>query len=163
MDVKINNSIDLNVNKSVKQKFKGNKKINEKSLDDLKKQVSVAIDKVGGKYVKFDDIEHTEGLMVAGIIDESLVDNIPDKDKVCFAIMNRDKKIIYMNNNEHFSVLQDIPSSLYILNYLYMHEPDVLYDYAEQSFEKDKVTVFTKVCINVHKKKKVNKNIKNKK
>ena len=162
-DVKINNGIDLNITKPINKKinkFGNNKqkpraimKPKEKMLEDLKKQVSIAIDKVGGKYVKFDDVDHTEGLMVAGIIDNSIIDNISDRDKVCFAVMNRDKKMIYINNNEHFSVLQEIPSSLYVLNYLYTREPQTLYDYATDAFEKDKVTVFTKTCINIPKKK----------
>lgn len=166
-DVKINNGINLNINKP-KPKQKVNKfvqRVKEKSLDELKQQVSNAINKVGGKYVKFDDIDHTEGLMIAGIIDDSVIDEISNKDKVCFAIMNRDKKIVYVNNNEHFSILQTLPSSLYILDYLYTHEPETLLDYAEAAFDKDKVNVFTKVCINIPKKKfnKQDKNIKKKK
>ena len=147
-----NFKINIKQVKQHKQK-KGNMKNKEKTLDELKKQVITAIDKVGGKYVKFNDIEHTEGLMVGGILDNSLIDKISDKEKVYFAIMNRDKKIIYVNNNEHFSILQNIPSSLFILNYLYTHEPQTLYDYAETAFKKDKVELFTKNCIYVPKKK----------
>ena len=163
-EVKINNGINLNVNKPKPRvnKFVQKPRIT-KTLDELKKQVSNAIEKVGGKYVKFDDIDHTEGLMVAGILDESVVEDLPDMYKVCFAIMNRDKKIVYMNNNEHFSILQNIPSSLYVLDYLYTHEPETLLDYAEDAFERDKVNVFTKVCINIPKKKNNKKPIKNNK
>ena len=150
--IPLKNNIKVNFNNNIKNKPKIMKP-SEKTFDELKKQVSNAIDKVGGKYVKFNDIEHTEGLMVAGIIENSLIDNISDKDKIYFAIMNRDKKIIYVNNNEHFSVLQNIPSSLYVLNYLYTHEPQTLYDYAEHAFQKDKVEVFTKNCIYIPKKK----------
>ena len=96
--------------------------------------------------------------MVAGIIDESIVDEISDKDKVCFAIMNRDKKMVYINNNEHFSVLQDIPASLYILDYLYKHEPQTIYDYAEIGMEKDNVEVFTDIYVKIPKKQDKNKN-----
>lgn len=152
-EVKINNGINLNVNKPKPKVNKFVQKTRSKSLDELKKQVSYAIDKVGGKFVKFDDIDHTEGLMVAGILDESAVEEMPDMYKVCFAIMNRDKKIVYMNNNEHFSILQNIPSSLYVLDYLYTHEPETLLDYANDAFERDKINVFTKVCINIPKKK----------
>ena len=156
-EVRITSGINLNVNKPTKHVAP--KKIfrNTKSLEDLKKQVKTAISKVGGKFVQFDNIDHTEGLMLAGIIDDTLDDNT-NQDKVCFAIMDRDKKVVYVNNNEHFSVLQNIPSSLYILNYLYTHEPETLLDYAEHAFDKDKVDLFTKICISIPKKKTNKKN-----
>lgn len=155
--IKVYNSIDLNVNNKInKSSFKRPKR----TLDDYKEQVSKAIDKIGGRYVKFEDINHTEGLMVAGVIIDSELEKINDKDKVHFAIMNRDKKIVYINNNEHFNVLQDIPASLYILDYLYAHEPNTLRDYAESAFETDNAKVFTKICIRNmnNKQKKTNKN-----
>ena len=160
-DIKINSGINLNINKPKPKPKMNNKptvskyvqKNRTKSLDEIKAQVNNTIEKLGGKYVKFDDIDHTEGLMVAGILDESLVEEQSNMDKVCFAIMNRDKKIVYINNNEHFSILQNIPSSLYILDYLYTHEPETLLNYAEAAFDDDKVNVFTKICINIPKKK----------
>ena len=170
-DIKIDTGISLNINNKRYQKVKINvntrpkkqvfKKLVDKSLEEYKEQVTNVINKVGGKFIKFDDIEHTEGIMVAGIIDDSEVENISNKEKVCFAVMNKDKKIVYINNNEHFSILPNIPASLYVLNYLNMNEPDLLYALAENAFDKDKVKVFTKICIHNFKKrtnKKQNKN-----
>ena len=129
-----------------------------KTLEDYKTQVSNVLNKLGGKYIKFDDIDHTEGLIIGGVINNSIIDDISDKDKVCFAVMNRDKKLVYINNNEHFSILQNIPSSLYVLDYLYKHEPNTLRDYAEVSLNNDNVELFTNIYINVPKKQHKSKN-----
>ncbi len=158
--IKVYETIDLNIDNKFLHKKSGFQR-NKKTLDDYKKQISSAINKIGGRYVKFDDVNHTEGLMVAGIIMDSEIEKLEPKEKVYFAIMNRDKHMVYINNNEHFNVLQDIPSSLYILDYLYKHEPEVLRDYAEHAFETDKVEVFTDICIKIPTKK-INKNNKKK-
>ena len=154
--INFDRSINLNINK-VKAKSNNKKKKMEKynkpglkkerSVEDIKKQVSNAINKVGGKYVKFDNIDHTEGLMVCGVLFDSVLDDISNEKKVCFAVMNRDKKIVYISSNEHFSILSNVPASLYVLNYLNTREPDTLLSYAEDAFDKDKVNVFTNICI----------------
>ncbi len=148
----MNKGIDLNTKKTVRNPFvkKQQKPVSE---EDIKKQVSTAIEKVGGKYIKVDNIDHTEGLLVAGVLDKSEIEKTSPEDSVYFAVMNRDKKMVYINTKEHFSILKDIPASLYILNYLYTREPDTILAYAEHAFEKDKVDVFTKICIKVPEKK----------
>ena len=155
----MNDGISININKPIiliNEKVKRNKKKvktysnpvikKEKTLDEVKTQVSNALNKVGSRYVKFDNIDHTEGLMVCGVIFESEKD-LNNENKVCFAVMNSNKKIEYVSSKEHFSILSSVPSSLYVLNYLNTREPDTLKLYADTAFKKDKVNVFTKIYI----------------
>ena len=111
---------------------------NEKAENDIKNNIIKGVEHAGGKYVKFDDIDHTEGLLVGGV---------KKNGKHYFAVMDRDKVIKYISPNEHFSIIRNIPSSLYILDYVYRHDTEYLYDRAFSYFDNDKAEIFTNCYI----------------
>lgn len=137
-EVKFNNSYEIK--KPVRPTGNFRKK---KPEYDFKANINNALERAGGKYVKFDDVDHTEGLLVGGVKKDG---------KHYFAVMNRDKVIKYVLPNEHFSILKNIPSSLYILDYVYKREGDYLYDLALSYFEQDKATIFSNCYIKRNKK-----------
>ena len=108
-------------------------------------------EKVGGKYVHFDDINHTEGLLVAGVIDS--IDGDVSADNICFAVVDRDRNVQYVNNNEHFSVLREVPNNLSVLDYLYTRESKCIYDRVVSQMKSEGVEMFTKNYIYVPKSK----------
>lgn len=112
---------------------------NERTEADIKNNIMKGIDHAGGKYVKFDDVDHTEGLLVGGVKKDG---------KHYFAVMNRDKVMKYVSPNEHFTIIRDVPSSLFILDYVYRHDSEYLYDLALNYFDNDKASLFTNCYIN---------------
>ena len=110
-EVKLNGSIDLRIPvkkvNPVRKQVKKEPRVSMprvRSVDEIKQSVTTALEKVGGKYVHFDDINHTEGLLVAGVIDS--IDGDVSADNICFAVVDRDRNVQYVNNNEHFAVLR---------------------------------------------------------
>ena len=114
---------------------------NERTENDIRENIQKGIDHAGGKYVKFDDVSHTEGLLVGGA---------KKGGKHYFAVMDRDKAIRYISPNEHFTILRDIPASLYILDYVYRHDANYLYERALDYFDHDKASLFTNCYIKRH-------------
>lgn len=133
-----------------------------KSVDEIKEQLVKALESVGGKYIKFDDVDHMEGLLI-GAVNRNF-DSMSAQDNMCFVILDRDRHVQYVNYNTHFSVYRNgVPSSLYVLDYLYTRDPQTLLNAATITLEYDKVTLFTKLYIRVpQKNKKVDKKPNNK-
>lgn len=175
-EVTFNGSIDLKTkgvrnhnvsNNTPKRNF--NKRDNNvkyqprvKSVDEIKEQLVKALESVGGKYVKFDDVDHMEGLLI-GAVNRNF-DSMSVQDNMCFAILDRDRHVQYINYNTHFSVYRNgVPSSLYVLDYLYTRDPYTLLNATTNTLEYDKVTMFTKIYIHVPQKNKKSNNKNNKK
>ena len=137
--VKFTDSIDITrPEKKRTPKPQSRPRRNERTENDIRENIQKGIDHAGGKYVKFDDIDHTEGLLVGGVKKEG---------KHYFAVMNRDKVVKYVSPNEHFSILRNIPASLYILDYVYRHDADYLYERALDYLDHDKASLFTNCYI----------------
>ena len=157
-EVKLNGSIDLSIpvkkandtRKSVKKEHK-ELRPRVKTVDEIKQNVSNALEKVGGKYVRFDDIDHTEGLLIAGVIDAVGREDAPAVETVCFAVVDRDRNVQYVNHNEHFSVLREVSNNLSVLDYLYHREALFIFDRATNQMDADGVELFTKNYIYVPK------------
>lgn len=149
-EVNIKGSIDLNVTRSKKvnnqrPSFKKDEhKARVKTDEEYIEQLNVAMKKAGGRYVKFDNVDHTEGLMIAGVQ--------TNNGKYMFAIVDRDRHIQLVGNNEHFSVIRGIPASLYVLDYLYHREPTTLHGMVTNTFDIDNTKLITKLYINIPKK-----------
>ena len=155
-EVNVNGSIDLNVNRGKRTNNNVHKKDVRKPRiktdEEYIAQLENAMQKAGGRYVKFDNIDHTEGLMFAGV---QTKDN-----KYMFAVMDRDRKVQLVGNNEHFSVIRDVPASLYVLDYVYHREPETLLNFVNNVFTEDDIKLITKLYIKAVKK--VNKDNKKK-
>lgn len=157
-EVKLNGSIDLsipvkkanNTRKSVKKEHKVFRP-RVKTADEIKQNVSNALEKVGGKYVCFDDINHTEGLLIAGVIDSVGREDAPVSETICFAVVDCDRNVRYVNQNEHFSVLREASNNLSVLDYLYHREAQFIFDRATNQMDVDGVEIFTKNYIYVPK------------
>ena len=136
-EVKFTDSIDI---KRPEKKNNPGQRVrkNDKLENGIRENIQKGIDHAGGKYVKFDDVDHTEGLLVGGVKKEG---------KHYFAVMDRDKVIKYISPNEHFTILRDIPASLYILDYVYRHDADYLYERALNYFDHDRASLFTNCYI----------------
>lgn len=155
-EVKLNGSIDLSIpvkkandtRKPVKKEHKDFRP-RVKTVDEIKQNVSNALEKVGGKYVRFDDIDHTEGLLIAGVIDAVGREDAPAVETVCFAVVDRDRNVQYVNHNEHFSVLREVSNNLSVLDYLYHREAQFIFDRATNQMDADGVELFTKNYIYV--------------
>ena len=160
-EVNVNGSIDLNVNRgkrvnnNKRQRFKKDEhKPRVKTDEEYIAQLNAAMQKAGGRYVKFDNVDHTEGLMVAGVQSND--------GKYMFAVVDRDRHVQLVGNNEHFSVIRNVPASLYVLDYLYHRESATLHEMVTNTFDIDNTKLITKLYINVHKKTtKTNKKVKN--
>ena len=147
------------------KKFKKfNYKKPERSVDDIKEGIKKSLESTGGKYVKFDDINHTEGLLVCGIVDASNTTDKVTAADICFAVVNHDRKLIYVNCNERFSVMREPSMKCSILDWLYRNETATINDIANGAMEYDGVEIFTDVYLNepVEPKPKQNKSKKNK-
>lgn len=151
-EVNVNGSIDLNLNRGKKTNNNDKRprikkdtcKPRVKTDEEYVAQLEGAMQKAGGHYVKFDNIEHTEGLMVAGV---------QCKDgKYMFAVMNCDRKVQLVENNEHFSVIHNVPASLYVLDYVYHRNPEILVNIVDATFYQDEIKPITKVYIKIAKK-----------
>lgn len=175
-EVTFNGSIDLKTkgvrnhnvsNNTPKRNF--NKRDNNvksqvrvKSVDEIKEQLVKALESVGGKYVKFDDVDHMEGLLI-GAVNRNF-DSMSAQDNMCFVILDRDRHVQYVNYNTHFSVYRNgVPSSLYVLDYLYTKDPYALLNTTTNTLEYDKVTMLTKIYIHVPQKNKKSNNKNNRK
>lgn len=150
-EVNVNGSIDLNVsrgkrvNNDKRPRIKREeRKPRVKTDEEYIAQMEAAMQKAGGRYVKFDDLEHTEGLMIAGVQCKN--------GTYMFAVMNRDRKVQLVGNNEHFSVIRNVPVSLYVLDYVYHREPETLLNFANTTFTEDEIKLITKMYIKVVKK-----------
>lgn len=157
-EVKLNGSIDLSIPvkkiNPVRKQVKKEPRVSiprVRSVDEIKQSVTTALEKVGGKYVHFDDINHTEGLLVAGVIDS--IDGVVSADNICFAVVDRDRNVQYVNNNEHFSILREVPNNLSVLDYLYTRESKCIYDRVVSQMKSEGVEMFTKNYIYVPKSK----------
>lgn len=135
-EVKFTDSIDIM--RPEKKKAGQRVKRNEKVENDIRSNIMKGVEHAGGKYVKFDDVNHTEGLLIGGIKKDG---------KHYFAVMNRDKIVKYISPNEHFSIIRDIPASLFILDYIYKHDSEYLYDLTFNYFNHDKADLFTNCYI----------------
>lgn len=175
-EVTFNGSIDLKTkgvrnhnvsNNTPKRNF--NKRDNNvksqvrvKSVDEIKEQLVKALESVGGKYVKFDDVDHMEGLLIGAV--NCNFDSMSAQDNMCFVILDRDRHVQYVNYNTHFSVYRNgVPSSLYVLDYLYTKDPYALLNTTTNTLEYDKVTMLTKIYIHVPQKNKKSNNKNNRK
>jgi hypothetical protein len=138
-DVKFNSSFEI----QRPERPSGSRR--KKPEVDFKSNINAALEKSGGKYVKFDDIDHTEGLLVGGVKKDG---------KHYFAVMDRDKNMKYVSPNEHFTIIKDIPASLYILDYVYKHDADYLYERAMSFVEHDRADMFSNCYIKHNKKSK---------
>lgn len=136
-EVKFTDSIDIKRPEKKNNAGHGVRK-NDKLETDIRNNIMKGVEHAGGKYVKFDDVDHTEGMLVGGV---------KKSGKHYFAVMDRDKVIKYISPNEHFSIIRDIPASLYILDYVYKHDSEYLYDLAFNYFENDKADLFTNCYI----------------
>ncbi len=150
-EVNVNGSIDLNLNSSKRVNNdkrphikREERKPHVKTDEEYIAQLEAAMQKAGGRYVKFDDIDHTEGLMIAGVQCKN--------GNYMFAVMNRDRKVQLVGNNEHFSVIRDVPASLYVLDYVYHRDPEILLNIADATFYQDEIKLITKMYIKVVKK-----------
>lgn len=150
-EVNVNGSIDLNLNRGKRVNNDKRPRIKReerkprvKTDEEYIAQLEAAMQKAGGRYVKFDDIDHTEGLMIAGVQCKN--------GSYMFAVMNRDRKVQFIGNNEHFSVIRDVPASLYVLDYIYHREPETLLNFANNTFTEDEIKLITKMYIKVVKK-----------
>lgn len=170
-EVTFNGSIDLKTkdvrnhnvsNNTPKRNFnkRGNNvkpQVRVKSVDEIKEQLVKALESVGGKYVKFDDVDHMEGLLI-GAVNRNF-DSMSAQDNMCFVILDRDRHVQYVNYNTHFSVYRNgVPSSLYVLDYLYTKDPYALLNTTTNTLEYDKVTMLTKIYIHVPQKNKKSNN-----
>lgn len=150
-EVNVNGSIDLNLNRGKRVNNEKHPRIKRderkprvKTDEEYIAQLEGAMQKAGGRYVKFDDIDHTEGLMIAGVQCQD--------GRYMFAVMNCDRKVQLVGNNEHFSVIRDVPASLYVLDYVYHRNPEILLNRVDVTFEQDEIKLITKMYINVVKK-----------
>ena len=145
-EVKFNKFIEMPDNKKQKRATASNRKQPDKrqaprknSEELYRNQINKAMEFAGGKYVKFDDIDHTEGLLVGGV---------KMNNAFLFAVMDRDKNMRYVTPDNHFSVIREVTTQLYILDYVYKQSPQYLYDRALDFFEHDKAELFTNCYIN---------------
>ena len=90
-------------------------------------------------------------MLVAGVIDS--IDGVVSADNICFAVVDRDRNVQYVNNNEHFSVLREVPNNLSVLDYLYTRESKCIYDRVVSQMKSEGVEMFTKNYIYVPKSK----------
>lgn len=142
-EVKFNKSIDITKpDKKRNVKRPANRQAPKRSADDIRNQIHKAMEFAGGKYVKFDDVDHVEGLLFGGV---------KKNNSFLFAVMDRDKHVVYVTTDNHFSVIRDVTPSLYILNYVYRHDPEYLYDLALDQLEHDKAELFTNCYIQKNK------------
>ena len=153
-----------NLKTNVKKSKKSTYKRPERSVDDIKEGIKKSLESTGGKYVKFDDINHIEGLLVCGVIDASNTTDKVTSEDICFAVVNHDRKLIYVNCNERFSVMREPSMKCSILDWLYRNETATINDIANGAMEYDGVEIFTDVYLNepVELKPKQNKSKKNK-
>lgn len=167
-EVKLKESKDIEVpvakSTQAKKNFKNSKR-NEtpvKSEEDYRKQISTALEKVGGRYVKFEDANHVEGLLVAGVSLSGA--HLAMNSKVpfaYFAVVNHDRKVVFVDPEAHFTVLRDIPASLTVLDYLYYREPETIKEIVDTALADEDVSAFTKVYLRSFEKKSTQKNTKN--
>lgn len=167
--VSTNYKDDTNKKPQQKSSFKKNDKPNFKndrpkrfvrSVDDIKAGIIKSLESVGGKYVKFEDINHTEGLLVCAVIDAADAAN-PAPNDVYFAVVNHDRKLVYVEADNRFSVQREPSMKCSILDWLYRNEAQTIADIAFGTLEDDGVDVFTDTYIVVPEPPKKNK--KNKK
>lgn len=149
--------------------FSGKKKFTNRkpsrSVNDIKEGIVKSLETTGGKYVKFDDINHTEGILVCGVIDADNPDNCTDND-ICFAVINHNRTLVYVNCNERFAVMREPSMKCSILDWLYRNETSTITEAAKETLNYDGVHIFTNVYLMeppVEKPKSNKKNKKNKK
>lgn len=135
-----------------------------RSVEDIKAGIVNSLENVGGKYVKFEDINHTEGLLVCGVVDADDPNHVTSKD-IYFAVVDHDRHLVYVNSNNRFSVMREPSMKCSILDWLYRNEAQTIYDIAMDTLEDHGVEIFTKTYLVVPKveKKKDNKKKGNKK
>lgn len=136
----------------------------QRSVEDIKAGIVNSLESVGGKYVKFEDVNHTEGLLVCGVVDPEDQDRVTSKD-IYFAVVDHDRHLVYVNCNNRFSVMREPSMKCSILDWLYRNEAQTIYDIAMNTLEDHGVEIFTKTYLVVPKveKKKDNKKKGNKK
>lgn len=136
----------------------------QRTVEDIKTGIVNSLESVGGKYVKFEDINHTEGLLVCGVVDAENPDNVTAKD-IYFAVVDHDRHLVYVNCSNRFSVMREPSMKCSILDWLYRNEAQTIYDIAMNTLDDHGVDIFTKTYLVVPKKteKKNNKKKNNKK
>lgn len=113
-----------------------------RSVEDIKAGIVKSLEIVGGKYVKFDDINHTEGLLVCGVVDPENENKVTAKD-IYFAVVNHDRHLVYVNCNNRFSTMREPSLKCSILDWLYRNEANTILDIANSQMEYDGVEIFT--------------------
>ena len=147
-EVNVNGSIDLNLNRG--------KRVNNNQHPRFKKDEHKPRVKTDEEYIAQLNaaMQKAGGLMVAGVQSND--------GKYMFAVVDRDRHVQLVGNNEHFSVIRNVPASLYVLDYLYHRESAMLHEMVTNTFDIDNTKLITKLYINVHKKTtKTNKKVKN--
>lgn len=153
---------DKSVSKKNKPKFeKKERRFPKRSVEDIKSGIVKSLENVGGKYVTFEDINHTEGLLVCGLVDAMEGETVTDED-IFFAVVNHDRNLVYVNCKEKFTVQREPSLKCSILDWLYRNEANTIIDIATETMEADGVDIFTDVYL-VPVKEKKNSGKKNKK
>lgn len=142
-EVSFNNSIELprvkkNTNNEKNHRVKKNNAREKKhvySFEEIQKNITESLVRTGGRYVRFDNPEHSEGLMCAGVS----IDNA-----IFFAIINKDRKIEYVPSNIHYTVLRYPSNNLSVLDYLYKTNHTMIENIVTVAFENEDVEPFTK-------------------
>lgn len=145
IDINFNNGVEIpKVKKAYNKKKKQTFKKKLKTLDLIKKDIAATLKYAGGKYVTFDDTNHTEGLLIGGAIIK-----YPKSKDAKFIVVDKNKNIVFIDSFEHFSYIKDIPSSLYILNYVYTRDTTYFYNLIMGELEdNENIEVFTNIYMN---------------
>ena len=148
-------------NKNNKPKFeKKERRFPKRTTEEIKEGIVKSLESVGGKYVTFDDINHTEGLLVCGVIDAIDPEKVTDKD-IFFAVVNHDRHLVYVSCKERFSVQREPSMKCSILDWLYRNEANTIINIANNTMEDNGVEIFTDVYLvapKVEKKKPIKRN-----
>lgn len=118
-----------------------------RTVDELKEGIIKSLESTGGKYVKFDDVNHTEGILVCGIIDAEDPNKIV-QDDICFAVINHNRNLIYVPYENRFSVMKEPSLKCSVLDWLYRNETATIVDTAIKGMEEDNVDIFTNIYLN---------------
>lgn len=82
----------------------------ESPADKIRRSLINVCERDGGRYIHFDEL--------FGI----LVGAVRIKDDYFFAIIDKDRKVQYVESTERYSLVKDIPGDLSVLNYLWMND-----------------------------------------
>lgn len=102
----------------------------ETPKETARKKVLNAVKRDAGKYISFPD-EGITGLFAGAC----MYDNYPH-----FVIIDKDRKAQYVNADNVFTMVKQVPGNLSILDYLREHEPEFIQEVAENAIKNSSVS-----------------------